>query len=113
MLLQRGLRPEIPPFVPEQCCHQHPKQQPEFSKYCSCFQIFDIIECSVRRSRNFTSLSILSMSTSRLTWCELVYWDCTLKHMDLVKCKCHVIITSALSMLEIMKSQMNQNKTKP
>jgi hypothetical protein len=40
VLLQTGLRPEIPPFVPEQCWHQHPKQQPEFSKYLLLFSNF-------------------------------------------------------------------------
>jgi hypothetical protein len=38
-VVQRGLRPEMPPFIPEklrllaqQCWHQDPKQRPEFSE---------------------------------------------------------------------------------
>jgi hypothetical protein len=43
----RGLRPEIPPFVPEklsllaqQCWHQDPKQRPEFSEVLLLFANF-------------------------------------------------------------------------
>ncbi len=77
------------------------------------FKFLTLLSAQLGKVGISLSLSILSMSTSKLTWCELVYWDCTLKHMDLVKCKCNVITKSVLSMLEIMKSQMNQNKTKP
>jgi hypothetical protein len=51
----RGVRPEIPLFVPEklsllaqQCWHQDPSSSLNSLRYCSRFQIFDVIECSVR-----------------------------------------------------------------
>ncbi len=51
----RGVRPEIPPFVPEklsllaqQCWHQDPKQGPEFSEVLLPFSNFHVIECSNR-----------------------------------------------------------------
>jgi hypothetical protein len=55
-VVQRGLRPEIPPFVPEklsllaqQCWHQDPKQRPEFSEVVAVLEEMVMVRTPNRR----------------------------------------------------------------
>jgi hypothetical protein len=55
-VVQRGLRPEIPPFVPEklsllaqQCWHQDPKQRPEFSEVLAVLEEMVTVQMTNRR----------------------------------------------------------------
>ncbi|CAK9274527.1 unnamed protein product [Sphagnum jensenii] len=55
-VVQQGVRPEIPPFVPEklsllaqQCWHQDPKQGPEFSEVLAVLEEMVMVQMTNRR----------------------------------------------------------------